>query len=92
MKVSGEFLLKLKDLCGSIIMFFIGLKLQIPRQDSLHVFLPILIRRGFSCLLISLFQVMVNYGSSTYVALLVWSMAANSIWPYVHLQASLKGT
>eukprot|EP00493_Phyllostaurus_siculus_P024247 UN24584 len=49
----------------------------------MEVLFPIFIRRGFSFIFISAFQLFVNYDDKTFLALLVFANAANSIWPYV---------
>lgn len=89
LKLTGEFLLDLKGVCGTMIMIFIGLKLQFPKPGTMEVLFPIFIRRGFSFIFISAFQLFVNYDDKTFLALLVFANAANSIWPYVHIAAAV---
>jgi len=85
MRVAGKFLYKLKNITGPVTMIFIGMKLKLPSMDKLQIFLPLLYRRAISLALMVVLQMNYNFDTETFITMCCFSQAANSIWPYVHV-------
>jgi len=90
MKISGQFCKQIQDITNPIMLFFIGLKFQLPGPEQLELFIPIFLRRTFSMLFLVLFQVIIKVDQKEFTDLMVFVNASNSIWPYVHMQATLN--
>merc|ERR1712167_534540 len=56
---------------------------------GIQVFGPIFLRRTLSQLMLVLYQIMFKFTVDDFRALLIFFNAANSIWPYVHMQTIL---
>merc|ERR1712070_819573 len=90
MKISGQFCYQIQQITNPIMLFFIGLKFQLPGPEQLELFVPIFLRRTFSMLFLILFQLIAKVDQNEFTDLIVFVNASNSIWPYVHMQATLS--
>jgi hypothetical protein len=90
LKISGQFCYQIQQITNPIMLFFIGLKFQIPGPEQLKLFVPIFLRRAFSMLFIILFQLFAKVEQNEFTDLIVFVNASNSIWPYVHMQATMS--
>merc|ERR1719163_2028635 len=90
MKISGQFCKQIQDITNPIMLFFIGLKFQLPGPEQLELFVPIFLRRTFSMLFLVLFQIIIKAEQKEFTDMMVFVNASNSIWPYVHMQATLN--
>merc|ERR1712070_1063468 len=90
MKISGQFCYQIQQITNPIMLFFIGLKFQLPGPEQLELFVPIFLRRTFSMLFLILFQLIVKVDQNEFTDLTVFVNASNSIWPYVHMQATMS--
>merc|ERR1711939_1266562 len=52
--------------------------------------IPIFLRRTFSMLFLILYQVISKVNQKEFTDLIVFVNASNSIWPYVHMQATMN--
>merc|ERR1719247_1608072 len=89
MKISGQFCSQIQQITNPIMLFFIGLKFQLPGPEQLELFVPIFLRRTFSMLFLILFQLIAKVDQNEFTDLMVFVNASNSIWPYVHMQATM---
>jgi len=90
MKISGQFCNQIQQITNPIMLFFIGLKFQLPGPEQLELFVPIFLRRTFSMLFIIIFQLIAKVDQNEFTDLIVFVNASNSIWPYVHMQATMS--
>merc|ERR1712196_501284 len=88
MGISGKFCEEIQGLTNPIMLFFIGLKLQMPGLEQLEFFVPIFARRTISMIFLIILQIIMNFKDFT--TWLVFVNSANSIWPYVHMQATIS--
>lgn len=70
-------------------LFFIGLKFELPGPEQLELFVPIFLRRTFSMLFLIIFQLIAKVDQNEFTDIMVFVNASNSIWPYVHMQATM---
>jgi len=89
MKISGQFCKQIQEITNPIMLFFIGLKFQLPGPEQLELFVPIFLRRTFSMLFLVLLQLIAKVDQKEFTDLMVFVNASNSIWPYVHMQATM---
>jgi hypothetical protein len=89
LKISGQFCSQIQQITNPIMLFFIGLKFQLPGPEQLEFFVPIFLRRTFSMLFLILFQLIAKTDQDEFTDLMVFVNASNSIWPYVHMQATV---
>lgn len=89
MEITGAFFKKMGDLAPTVMLIFIGLKLQFPHKEQLDLFIPIFARRTFTQFVVVCYQLIFEFKQKEFMALVVFFNAANSIWPYVHLQSIL---
>merc|ERR1719163_110798 len=90
MKISGNFCKQIQEITNPIMLFFIGLKFQLPGPEQLELFVPIFLRRTFSMLFLILYQLLAKVKQDEFTDLIVFVNASNSIWPYVHMQATMS--
>lgn len=90
MQITGRFCAIIKELANPIMLFFIGLKLKAPGKDQLELFVPIFARRTLSMVYLIILQLLFKMEQNEFTTWLVFVNAADSIWPYVHLQAIMS--
>lgn len=90
MRITGKFCSIIKTLANPIMLFFIGLKLKAPGNDQLELFVPIFARRTLSMIYLIILQLILKMEQDEFTTWLVFVNAADSIWPYVHLQAIMS--
>jgi len=90
MKISGQFCSQIQQITNPFMLFFIGLKFELPGPEQFELFVPIFLRRTFSMLFLILFQLIAKVDQDEFTDLIVFVNASNSIWPYVHMQATMS--
>lgn len=88
-RITSEFLKMIGNCTNTFMLIFIGLKLTIPNKNKIQVFGPIFLRRTLSQIMLVLYQIIFEFKINDFRALLIFFNAANSIWPYVHMQTIL---
>lgn len=88
-RITSEFAKMIGNCTNPFMLIFIGLKLTIPNKNKIQVFGPIFLRRTLSQLMLVLYQLIFKFSKDDFRALLIFFNAANSIWPYVHMQTIL---
>jgi len=88
-RITSEFLKMIGNCTNPFMLIFIGLKLTIPNKNKIQVFGPIFLRRTLSQLMLVLYQIVFKFTIDDFRALFIFFNAANSIWPYVHMQTIL---
>jgi len=87
LRITGKFLATLKTMANPFIMIFIGMKVELPSFNELQLFTPIFARRTFSLFIMIVTQLLIKLDKNEFITNIVFSMSADSIWPYVHLMA-----
>jgi hypothetical protein len=90
MRITGKFCGIIQTLANPMMLFFIGLKLKAPGNDQLELFVPIFARRTLSMIFLVVLQFILKMEQKEFTTWLVFVNAADSIWPYVHLQAIMS--
>merc|ERR1719498_2128068 len=90
MKISGQFCYQIQQITNPIMLFFLDLRFQLPGPEQLELFVPIFLRRTFSMLFLILFQLIAKVDQNEFTVIMVFVNVSNSIWPYVHMQATMS--